>query len=106
MTLHPLCHPPPLQVNRAEAEFWKRSAGFRLGYSDQLLGFDCGGQQWVLEVRQWRVVTCTHAAPSYGAGTVDLHPMCTLAKHQAVLPCIICCPHVHVSNRPAFQCTM
>jgi hypothetical protein len=46
--------PPPTalapQVNRAEAEFWRRSAGFRVGYSDQILGFDCGGQQWVLEV--------------------------------------------------------
>lgn len=27
-----------------------RSAGQRLGYADQILGFDCGGQQWVLEV--------------------------------------------------------
>ena len=27
-----------------------RSAGWRVGSSDQILGFDCGGQQWVLEV--------------------------------------------------------
>jgi hypothetical protein len=27
-----------------------RSAGQRVGYADQILGFDCGGQQWVLEV--------------------------------------------------------
>jgi L-galactono-1,4-lactone dehydrogenase len=38
------------QVNRAEAEHWKRSRGFRIGWSDEILGFDCGGQQWVLEV--------------------------------------------------------
>ncbi|KAK9794590.1 hypothetical protein WJX73_001185 [Symbiochloris irregularis] len=38
------------RVNQAEAEFWKRSEGYRVGYSDELLGFDCGGQQWVLEV--------------------------------------------------------
>ena len=34
---------------QAEAEFWRRNEGYRLGASDQLLGFDCGGQQWVLE---------------------------------------------------------
>ena len=34
---------------QAEAQFWKRSEGYRLGPTDQLLGFDCGGQQWVLE---------------------------------------------------------
>lgn len=27
-----------------------RSSGQRVGYADQILGFDCGGQQWVLEV--------------------------------------------------------
>lgn len=35
---------------QAEAEYWKRSEGYRMGWSDQLLGFDCGGEQWVLEV--------------------------------------------------------
>lgn len=38
------------RVNAAEAEHWRRREGYRVGYSDQLLGFDCGGQQWVLEV--------------------------------------------------------
>ena len=38
------------RVNAAEAEFWKRSAGTRVDWSDQILGFDCGGQQHVLEV--------------------------------------------------------
>jgi L-galactono-1,4-lactone dehydrogenase len=37
-------------VNKAEAEVWRRSAGTRSGWSDEILGFDCGGQQWVLEV--------------------------------------------------------
>jgi L-galactono-1,4-lactone dehydrogenase len=37
-------------VNQVEAEVWKRSAGTRSGWSDEILGFDCGGQQWVLEV--------------------------------------------------------
>jgi L-galactono-1,4-lactone dehydrogenase len=39
-----------IQVNQAEAEFWKRNSGYRVGWSDEILGFDCGGQQWVLEV--------------------------------------------------------
>lgn len=37
-------------VNRAEAEFWRRSQGSRIDWSDRVLGFDCGGQQWVSEV--------------------------------------------------------
>lgn len=35
---------------QAEAEYWRYSEGYRIGWSDQMLGFDCGGQQWVLEV--------------------------------------------------------
>ncbi|KAK4538322.1 hypothetical protein CDCA_CDCA17G4347 [Cyanidium caldarium] len=38
------------QVNRAEAEFWRRSQGVRVDWSDRILGFECGGQQWVSEV--------------------------------------------------------
>eukprot|EP00899_Mesostigma_viride_P000967 jgi/Mesvir1/10871/Mv14212-RA.1 len=36
-------------VNQAELEYWKRCEGYRLGDSTEILGFDCGGQQWVLE---------------------------------------------------------
>ena len=38
------------EVNRAEACFWRASEGYRVGWSDKLLGFECGGQQWVSEV--------------------------------------------------------
>eukprot|EP00192_Tetraselmis_astigmatica_P008362 CAMPEP_0117666988 /NCGR_PEP_ID=MMETSP0804-20121206/10695_1 /TAXON_ID=1074897 /ORGANISM="Tetraselmis astigmatica, Strain CCMP880" /LENGTH=606 /DNA_ID=CAMNT_0005474621 /DNA_START=100 /DNA_END=1920 /DNA_ORIENTATION=- len=38
------------RVNKAEAEYWKLNSGIREGWSDEMLGFDCGGQQWVLEV--------------------------------------------------------
>ena len=38
------------RVNKAEAEFWQRSEGWQTKPSDQLLQFDCGGQQWVWEV--------------------------------------------------------
>ncbi|KAK4533236.1 hypothetical protein CCYA_CCYA16G4118 [Cyanidiococcus yangmingshanensis] len=37
-------------VNQAEAEFWKRSQGVRVDWSDRILSFDCGGQQWVSEI--------------------------------------------------------
>jgi L-galactono-1,4-lactone dehydrogenase len=40
-------------VNRAEAAFWRRAAQQqpqRVADSTDVLGFDCGGQQWVLEV--------------------------------------------------------
>ena len=36
--------------NAAEANFWKNSEGVQIKPSDQLLQFDCGGQQWVSEV--------------------------------------------------------
>mmetsp|Transcript_3853 Transcript_3853/g.8408 ORF Transcript_3853/g.8408 Transcript_3853/m.8408 type:complete len:653 (+) Transcript_3853:104-2062(+) len=38
------------RVNKVEAEFWRRSEGYQIKSSDQLLQFDCGGQQWVWEV--------------------------------------------------------
>ena len=37
-------------VNAAEAIFWRRSCGTRVDDSTQILGFDCGGEQLVLEV--------------------------------------------------------
>lgn len=36
-------------VNRTEAEFWKLSEGERIADSTEILGFECGGSQWVLE---------------------------------------------------------
>ncbi len=38
-----------MAMMQAEAAYWQRSEGYRVGWSDELLGFDCGGQQWVLE---------------------------------------------------------
>lgn len=55
------CQIPPPQVNAAESQYWRRSEGLRVGRADELLGFDCGGQQWVLEVA---FETGTLAAPS------------------------------------------
>jgi L-galactono-1,4-lactone dehydrogenase len=36
-------------VNEAESKFWKKSEGYQIRPSDELLQFDCGGQQWVFE---------------------------------------------------------
>ncbi len=37
-------------VNQAESEFWKRCTGSRQDDSTKILGFDCGGEQFVFEV--------------------------------------------------------
>ena len=36
-------------LNAVELEFWKRAQGSRVAPSTEVLGFDCGGQQWVFE---------------------------------------------------------
>ena len=38
------------RINRAEAAFWASNAGVRIDDSTNILGFDCGGEQWVYEV--------------------------------------------------------
>lgn len=38
------------QVNTVEESFWRKSEGTRVDWSDKILQFDCGGQQWVSEV--------------------------------------------------------
>lgn len=49
LALDPLNKDHIIKVNKAEAEFWSNSEGYRVGWSDDILGFDCGGQQWVSE---------------------------------------------------------
>lgn len=49
IALDPLNKEHVKKVNQAEAEFWRKSEGYRVGWSDEILGFDCGGQQWVSE---------------------------------------------------------
>jgi len=61
LALAPLDKAHVTSVNRAEAEFWRRSQGSRIDWSDRVLGFECGGQQWVSEVA---FPTGTRAAPS------------------------------------------
>ncbi|KAL5549531.1 hypothetical protein UlMin_004762 [Ulmus minor] len=49
LTLDPLNKVHVIKVNQAEADFLRKSEGFKVGWSDEILGFDCGGQQWVSE---------------------------------------------------------
>ncbi|XP_020101856.1 L-galactono-1,4-lactone dehydrogenase 1, mitochondrial [Ananas comosus] len=49
LALDPLNKDHVINVNQAEAEYWRKSEGYRVGWSDEILGFDCGGQQWVSE---------------------------------------------------------
>ncbi|KAK2651989.1 hypothetical protein Ddye_011845 [Dipteronia dyeriana] len=50
LALDPLNKDHVIKVNQAEAEFWRKSEGYRVGWADEILGFDCGGQQWVSEI--------------------------------------------------------
>lgn len=75
LALDPLNKDHVVKVNQAEAEFWKRSEGYRVGWSDEILGFDCGGQQWVSE-------TC------FPAGTLSKPSMNDLKYIEDVLKLI------------------
>lgn len=47
--MDPLNKEHVIEINKAEVEFWRKSEGYRVGWSDEILGFDCGGHQWVSE---------------------------------------------------------
>lgn len=49
LALDPLNKDLVIKANQAEADFWKKSEGYRVGWNDEILGFECGGQQWVSE---------------------------------------------------------
>jgi L-galactono-1,4-lactone dehydrogenase len=63
------------RVNEAEAEFWRRSEGVRVDASDRVLGFDCGGQQWVSEV-----VIPVENNPDDDAKSVDVEFVTSILK--------------------------
>jgi len=73
----PTHYPPPPSC---------RSSGQRVGYADQILGFDCGGQQWVLEVAfpigSYSKVTSSWRAPNRWG-----HELTVLLQLQ-----YFCCP--------------
>ena len=49
LAINPLDLDHVKSINRAEAEFWRRSCGTHVGDSSTKLNFECGGQQWVNE---------------------------------------------------------
>ena len=49
LAINPLDLEHVKSINRAEAEFWRRSCGTHVGDSSTKLNFECGGQQWVNE---------------------------------------------------------
>ncbi|KAH0460937.1 hypothetical protein IEQ34_008512 [Dendrobium chrysotoxum] len=73
LALDPLNKDYVVEVNKAEAEYWKKSEGYRVGWSDEILGFDCGGQQWVSE-------TCFPAGTLANPSMKDLEFMEELKK--------------------------
>lgn len=50
LELNPLDKAHVIRVNEAEKEFWKLNEGYRVSWSDDIIGFDCGGQQLVEEI--------------------------------------------------------
>jgi len=83
LALSPLTKSHVARVNQAEAEYWRRSQGQRVGWSDEILGFDCGGQQWVLETA---FPVGTRARPS-GADLAYMEQLLTLIeRHQLPAP--------------------
>ncbi|XP_024533817.1 L-galactono-1,4-lactone dehydrogenase 1, mitochondrial [Selaginella moellendorffii] len=63
------------RVNKAEATYWRRNTGYRVGWSHEILSFDCGGQQWVSEV-------------CFPAGTVDEPDMSDIKFMEELLELI------------------
>ncbi|CAN6444117.1 unnamed protein product [Victoria cruziana] len=74
LALDPLNKDHVRLVNIAEAEYWRKSEGYRVGWSDEILGFDCGGQQWVSE-------TCFPAGTLSKPSMKDLSYIEELKKH-------------------------
>ncbi|TDH71025.1 uncharacterized protein CCR75_002402 [Bremia lactucae] len=50
LEIDPLDKQHVIRVNEVEKQFWMLSKGSRIAYSDDIIGFDCGGQQLVEEV--------------------------------------------------------
>ncbi|KAK8966998.1 hypothetical protein KSP40_PGU020825 [Platanthera guangdongensis] len=73
LALDPLNKDHVINVNKAEAEYWKKLEGYRVGWSDEILGFDCGGQQWVSE-------TCFPVGSLANPGMKDLEYIEELKK--------------------------
>eukprot|EP00850_Spirogloea_muscicola_P004349 SM000018S03714 [mRNA] locus=s18:972699:975136:- [translate_table: standard] len=75
LALDPLDERHVRRINDAEAEYWRLSEGYRIGWSDRILGFDCGGQQWVSEV----------AFPAGSLQRPDFHDLAYMDDLQGII---------------------
>jgi len=82
LQLDPLSVAHVRRVNAAEAACWAMSEGVRVDWTDRVLGFECGGQQWVSEV-------------AFPAGFVDRPSFSDLSYTKELLKLI------EVNNIPA-----
>lgn len=75
-------------VNQAEAAFWRLSTGTRQADSTQILGFDCGGEQLVLEVAfPIGTLTSSSASSTSMEGSKDLefvHKLLALIQEHQI----------------------
>ncbi|KAF9604140.1 hypothetical protein IFM89_002815 [Coptis chinensis] len=62
LALDPLDKDLVVKANQAEADFWRKSEGYRVGWNDEILGFDCGGQFRDL-LPFWNFGKTKHARP-------------------------------------------
>lgn len=79
--LDPLNPPFVQQINKASAEFWRRNQGVRVDWSDKILGFDCGGEQWVDE-------SCFRAPELTSPTTSPSEPTSDIRHTEAILDLI------------------
>jgi L-galactono-1,4-lactone dehydrogenase len=71
--------------NVAEAEFWRKSEGYRILPSDQLLQFDCGGQVSGYQICQGFYLTCLMICPTHTLLVCLLACLFALAMGQGSL---------------------
>ncbi|KAL0583069.1 hypothetical protein ABG067_007036 [Albugo candida] len=64
-------------VNEIEMKFWKLGEGYRIGLSDNIISFDCGGQQLVHEI----------AFPVYDMNDIDCVAEILQEVDRANIPC-------------------
>jgi len=83
LALNPLSAAHVAAVNAAEVEFWRASQGVRVGDSEAILGFECGGEQAVSEV----AFPCgTRQAPSGADVAVAREALAYIAREGIPAP--------------------
>lgn len=88
LALDPLSVDHVREVNRTEAAYWRKSGGTRIADSTEVLGFECGGPQHVLEV-----AFPARRAAAGAAGSADIDfvedVLSAIEAHRVPAPCPI-----------------